>query len=90
MTLLAVFLKTGRGYQINSRTMSQTLFRRNITGLPIQTRVEAAPSKIKFGRLKAAFVMVGGVSFGSYLATKFVSLLETFDVYPDIVDEDEF
>lgn len=90
MTILTVFLRTGRGHQINTRITSQDLLRRTFHELPIQTIVEEAPAKIKFGRLKAAFVMVGGVSFGSYLATKFVSLLETFDVYPDIVDEDEF
>lgn len=69
-------------HQNMTKTKTVTDFQQDLIRMP--------PSRIRFAKSKVLFVIASGVSLGAYSASCLVSVLESFDFYPDAADDDDY
>jgi len=50
--------------------------------------IQLPPKKIRYGRSKLLLVMGSGTLAGAYAASCLVAMLESWEVYPDVADDD--
>jgi len=52
--------------------------------------IQHPPKKTRLGRTKLLMVMGSGTLVGAYTASCMVSMLESFEFYPDAADPDDY
>jgi len=52
--------------------------------------IQLPPKKVRGGKTKLLFVVGSGSLIGAYTASCMVSVLESFEFYPDVADPDDY
>jgi len=55
-----------------------------------ESMIGLPPRKVSFGKTKLLTVVGVGTALGAFTASRVVALLESFDVYPDSYEDDDY